>query len=119
MIGPVSARHATAKTTGSLEEAATYICREWIDEVYVDCPDSEYAPVNPRLCGFKRVFLPAGAKETVEIQLDPNTLTVVNEEGRRVSGGSHYVFYTGTSQPDARSIRLTGKKPVEICYERK
>ena len=104
--------------TAEIENHGSYDSGDVL-QVYVDCPDSEYAPANPRLCGFKRVFLPAGAKETVEIQLDPNTLTVVNEEGRRVSGGSHYVFYTGTSQPDARSIRLTGKKPVEICYERK
>lgn len=48
------------------------------------------------------------------MELDKNSFTVVNEEGERLVDGSHYELYVGVSQPDARSIELTGMKPIRL-----
>ena len=83
-------------------------------QVYVKAEDSDLAPLHARLCGFKRIEAGAGASGTTTVQLDPHTYEVIDEDGRRVSGGAHFVLYAGTSQPDARSVALTGKTPVAL-----
>ena len=89
-----------------------------VAEVYVECPDSSLAPLNPRLVGFARFHLAAGESGAVLISLDPHTYMVIDENGERVSAGDHFRFYVGTSQPDVRSVELTGKKPFELYCDR-
>ena len=91
---------------------------EDVVEVYVKCSDSPDAPVNPRLCGFSRISAGKGEEGTVRIPLDPYTFTVVNEDGVRVDGGENYLFYIGTSQPDPRSRKLTGRDPYTLSYRK-
>ena len=86
-------------------------------QVYVKCRDSRYAPRNPSLCAFKRVFLKAGEVQTVKIPLAAGAFTVVNEEGRRVIDGKDFAFYVGTSQPDERSAALTGAAAMEVLWQ--
>lgn len=87
-------------------------------QLYVKNQDSAYAPKHPSLCGFQRVALNPGEKKTLRIPMDPNTFTVINEEGQRIKDGSHFTIYAGCSQPDERSVELTGRRPVEIPCER-
>ena len=85
---------------------------ETVAQVYVRC-ESDLAPTHPRLCGFRRVALSAGEEKEVRVKLDALTWTVVDENGERqnVENG---VLYAGLNQPDARSVALTGMKPIEI-----
>ena len=83
-------------------------------QVYVDCYESEHAPDHPRLCGVKRIHVKAGETVRSRIRLDEFTYTVINEEGQRIPGGEKFRLYVGTSQPDERSLELTGRKPVMI-----
>ena len=86
-------------------------------QVYVKCQDSPYAPRNPALCAFERVFLRAGETRTLKIPLSADAFTVVNEEGRRIVGGKDFTFYIGTSQPDEKSAELTGFAPVKAEWK--
>ena len=81
-------------------------------QVYVRC-DSPWAPLHPRLCGFRRVSLEAGERKTVSVFLDPLTDTVVTDEGT-FEKALHYTLYAGLSQPDEQSVSLAGAKPIEI-----
>ncbi len=85
---------------------------ETVAQVYVQPKASPFAPKHPSLCGFKRVAVKAGECAQVVVPLNPNTFTVVNDEGERVSGGSEYTLYAGLSQPDARSAALMGQAPL-------
>lgn len=87
-------------------------------QVYVKAYGSEFAAGNPRLCGFKRSHFGPREKKEVFISLDRLTYTVVNDDGERISGGEDYRLYVGCSQPDKRSIELTGRKPVEIDFQK-
>ena len=64
------------------------------------------------LCGFQRVFLPAGAKKTISIPLAKNAFTSVDEQGTRGVYGTTFTLYAGISQPDEKSQQLTGTAPA-------
>jgi beta-glucosidase len=76
--------------------------------------DSEYAPKNPRLCGFERVSLAAGESVKVEIELDKEAFTDVDLNGVRDVFGENFTLYCGVSQPDEKSVELCGVKPAVI-----
>ena len=83
-------------------------------QVYVQNEGSEHAPRNPRLCGFARVNCPAGAQTEAVIEFEKKRLLVVGDSGEFVCEGTP-VLYVGVSQPDVRSLALTGHKCVEIA----
>ena len=103
--------HVTCSNRGGMDTGD-------VIQVYVDPVNSSDRPLHPRLCGFARVYVRAGETLSVDVRLDPLTYTVVNENGERCDGGGTYEFYTGVSQPDERSIELTGKWPVRITVTR-
>ena len=90
---------------------------EEVIQVYVKVMDSEFAPLHPRLCGFKRVALNCGEKKSVKIKLDQRAFMVVNENGEYIKDGNHVELYAGFSQPDETSIQLMGCKPVKLMAE--
>ena len=85
---------------------------ETVLQVYVAC-DSSYAPVHPRLCGFRRIALKRGETKAFEVQLDPYTDMVINDVGERCKV-DHYTLYAGICQPDELSVKLTGIQPAVI-----
>lgn len=91
----------------------TVDCQEVV-QVYIKNLDSKDAVKNHSLCAFTRISLSAGEEKVFDMELDKNSFTVVNEEGERLVDGSHYELYVGVSQPDARSIELTGMKPIRL-----
>jgi len=82
-------------------------------QVYVRNEGSENAPINPRLCGFKRFSLGAAEEKEIQLAIDKKQLLVANEDGAFVEEGK-IVLYVGVSQPDARSLALTGHACIEI-----
>ena len=82
-------------------------------QVYIHAPDNPNSPLHPALAGFRRVALAPGEEKRVEIPYDKNALTVVDENGSRVSAGSFFRVYAGLSQPDPRSVELMGMAPLE------
>ena len=105
------ARKNGEKVTAEIENTGT-MDGETVVQVYVRC-DSPDAPVHPRLCGFARISVPAGEKKTVTLPLDKLTDTVVNEQGNREKTGK-MTLYVGLSQPDEKSVRMCGVKPVVL-----
>ncbi|MCM1027734.1 MAG: glycoside hydrolase family 3 C-terminal domain-containing protein [Roseburia sp.] len=87
-------------------------------QVYVRALDSGDATPNGRLCGFARVSVKAGETVKVNVPIDKDALTVVNEDGKKVSGGSRYAFSVGFGQPDERTARLTGQETFAFTVVR-
>lgn len=90
------------KNGGSLPGAETV-------QVYIKAK-KEGAP-NWQLKGLKKVFLNPGDEETVLIKLQDKAFGLYDNEGRLIINEGEYEVYIGISQPDERSIRLTGKRP--------
>lgn len=87
---------------------------EEVLQVYVKKEDSVHDALHPSLCAFKRVALAAGEEKEVCIEIPQSAFMVVNEAGKRFIDGTHFRFYVGFSQPDAKSVALMGSKPVEV-----
>lgn len=83
-------------------------------QVYVKALDSADAVPNGKLCGFARVSVRAGETAWVSVPVDRDALTVVDESGEKVSGGSRFAVSVGFGQPDRRTEELTGRKT--FCF---
>lgn len=94
----------TAENQGSFDT-------EEVIQLYIKS-DADCAVPYHSLCGFQRVFLPAGAKKTLSIPLAKNAFTSVDEQGNRGIYGTTFTLYAGISQPDEKSQQLTGTAPA-------
>ena len=82
-------------------------------QVYCQNEGSENAPKNPRLCGFARVSIPAGASVEAEILIPQERFLVVDENGKQMEEGCP-VLYIGMGQPDEKTASLTGRQAVKL-----
>lgn len=88
------------------------------DEVvqcYIKNINSKYAVLNHSLAAFNRVSLEKGEREIVKLEVEKNSLEVVNDEGKRILDGKEFILYVGVSQPDERSLELTG---IEVLSQK-
>lgn len=83
-------------------------------QVYIKDEESNFAPLHPALCAFKRVSLKAGETKTVLLPIDYKSFTVVDNDGSRLMDGKRFSLYVGLCQPDAVSEKLTGQKPHKL-----
>lgn len=90
------------KNIGSMPGAETI-------QVYVKVKRDD-AP-NWQLKGLKKVYLNPNEEKTVSIELKDTAFGLYDNEGRLIIHEGEYEVFVGTSQPDERSIKLTGKKP--------
>ncbi len=81
-------------------------------QVYVAC-DHACAPLHPRLCGFGRVTVPAGASSRISVPLDKFTEYVIDGNGDRIQA-ERCTLFVGLSQPDEQSVAMAGSKPIRI-----
>ena len=79
-------------------------------QLYLRDEESPFAPPNPILCGFSRVFLAAGEEKTVSVPLDERAFTVVTDRGDRIPGSGNWTLYANFGRPDPRTEALTGRK---------
>ncbi len=63
------------------------------------------------LRGFRRIHLAAGASRTVTFGLSAKALSLIDDDGKRMLEPGAFTIAVGGSQPDARSVALTGKTP--------
>lgn len=87
---------------------------EDVIQIYIKDQESVYAVKNYSLCGFRRVSLEAGEEKTITMTVSNAAMTVVDEQGNRYIDSKNFTLYAGTSQPDAESVSLTGKTPVQL-----
>ena len=77
-------------------------------QVYIKDCDFSGATLNPSLCGFARVHVPAGGSVKTELILNKRAFTSVDDDGNRQVFGKDFDIFVGLQQPDARSKELTG-----------
>lgn len=85
-----------------------------VAQVYIKDHDSPCAVRNHSLCAVRRVTLAAGEKARITLPVGEAAFTSVDEAGVRAKVGKRYTLYVGGSQPDARSVALTGQAPLAV-----
>lgn len=82
-------------------------------EVYVKA-EAPGTP-NAQLKALSKVALAGGEEKRVTLHLPREAFELCDEEGvPRVIPGA-YTVWVGGSQPDARSVQLTGQSPLRLC----
>ena len=105
--GQIAVR-ASIKNVGSCEGAETV-------QVYVHAC-VEGAP-HYQLKALKKVVLKPGEEREVELILKDGDFGLYNKEGVKILNACEYEVFVGTSQPDARSIKLTGREPLKYVVK--
>lgn len=96
---------------------ASDIAAEEVVQVYVKDLESANAVKNTSLCCFKRIALQPKEEKEITLTVSAKALEAVDEKGDRYRDSSRFTLYVGCSQPDGRSVALTGKKPIELQVE--
>ncbi len=93
--------------------------REGTETVQVYVKAERQGTPNAQLKGIRKVTLQPGEVREVMIALPLAAFALYDEEANaRVERGS-YRIYVGGSQPDARSVALKGRRPLETVAEAK
>ena len=69
---------------------------------------------NPQLKSFQKVELAPGQKKELSVYLPISAFSLCDTDGKRYVEEGLYTIYVGDSQPDKRSIELTGKTPFKL-----
>ena len=85
---------------------------EEVIQCYIKDLNSEYAVPNYSLCGFKRIRLEPQEKKKIDISIPFDSLKAINGNGDKILDSREFILSIGISQPDKRSIELTGKAPI-------
>lgn len=102
----------TAKVTNTSDFDADEIV-----ELYTIHQSPVLASPHCSLRGFKRISLAAHASAEVSFTLHPEDLMQVNDDGEKVLESGAYTVTIGSSQPDARSEALLGRKVLRYEFE--
>lgn len=97
----------------AIENRSNFAADEVV-QVYVKNLTNPLAVKNHSLCAFERVRLASGERKTVTLTVRPEAFMVVGEDGARRRFDDRFRLHIGFTQPDARSVALTGKAPLEI-----
>jgi len=108
----------------TLEIAATVanIGSHTSDEViqlYVKDLEASVTVPHHDLRAFERITLAPGETRRVSFTLGARDFSLIDEQGRRVLEPGRFRLTLGGSQPDARSVALTGQTPLELELELK
>ncbi len=90
---------------------------EDVVQLYIKDVSSPDATVNPKLCGFRRIFLAQGEEREITLPLPASAFRVCNDQGEWTSGSGRWTLYASFGQPDKRTEALTGKKAVSCTIE--
>ncbi|MBQ6271984.1 MAG: glycoside hydrolase family 3 C-terminal domain-containing protein [Clostridiales bacterium] len=104
---------STAKASVTVQNQGD-VDTEDVVQLYIHNTTSANATPFPKLCGFKRVAIPAGEEIVVELTIEDSAFDVVNDEGEVVRDGNTFDLFAGVSQPDELSRELTGSSCVRV-----
>ncbi|MDR0409795.1 MAG: glycoside hydrolase family 3 C-terminal domain-containing protein [Spirochaetaceae bacterium] len=95
---------AQVKNTSSIDARETL-------QVYVSTPGTKEIH---SLCGMKPIFLRAGEESEFVIPLNKNAFSRYDDDGNMREIHGEHRLSVGFTQPDARSVKLYGIKPLEL-----
>ena len=98
---------STAKASVTVQNQGD-VDTEDVVQLYIHNTTSANATPFPKLCGFKRVAIPAGGEIVVELTIEDSAFDVVKDEGEVVRDGNNFDLLAGVSQTDELRHKLTG-----------
>ena len=127
-LGYTKFRYETIKIADCFKAGATVNCStivsnvgnrasEEVVQLYLKDVEASVEVPKWQLRGVKKVHLDAGEMKEVSFTLTPRQLALIDNEGKAVLEPGRFEIYIGGSQPDERSIRLTGTQVQSASFE--
>ena len=110
------APHESVEVSATVENAGTRTSDEVV-ELYVKDLEASTAIPHHELRGFERITLAPAEIRRVAFTLTPKDLALIDDRGQRVLEPGTFRITIGGSQPDARSVALTGQAPLGVDVE--
>ena len=85
-------------------------------QLYLKDMEASTRVPNWQLVDFQRVELQPGERQDVCFTIPARRMCVITDDGRTVLEPGAFTLTIGGSQPDERSVALTGKKPLEKVF---
>jgi beta-glucosidase len=70
-----------------------------------------------QLAGIRKLFLEPGCEKDVSFRLTPRQMALIDNDGKAILEPGVFEVYIGGSQPDARSLKLTGTSVLKASFE--
>jgi beta-glucosidase len=86
-------------------------------QLYVEDLEASCPVPSRDLRGFERLSLDPGEWRKISFTLRPRDLSLIDENGKRVLEPGRFRVTFGGSQPDARSVTLIGRAPLEAMLD--
>lgn len=99
----------------TVQNAGAHAGDEVVQAYVSDCEASCRTPLR-QLAAFARVRLAPGESRAVLLRIQRDRLMVTDIDGRRFLEPGEFRLSVGGSQPDARSVALTGRAPLETTF---
>jgi len=98
------------KNTGTWEANETV-------QLYLKDVEASVEVPKYSLKGIKKVHLKPGEQAEVTFTVTPRQMALINNEGKCILEPGVFEVYIGGSQPDKRSLELTGSNALKVSFE--
>ena len=120
--------YGAIKVAGSIKAGDTVSCSAIVKnvgkraseetvELYLKDVEASVEVPKWQLRGIKKVYLEPGEHTEVSFTLTPRQLALIDNDGKAVLEPGKFEIYIGGSQPDGRSISLTGTQVRMASFE--
>jgi beta-glucosidase len=106
----------SVKVSATVTNSGTRTSDEVVQLYVKDLEASSVVPHHD-LRAFERITLAPGESRTLDFTLTPRDLSLIDDRGKRVLEPGAFRITLGGSQPDARSVALSGQAPLAIEIE--
>lgn len=86
-------------------------------QLYLKDVEASVEVAKWQLRGTKKIFLELGEKKEVCFELTPRHMALIDNYGKAVLEPGKFEIYIGGSQPDERSVKLTGTPVQKAVFE--
>lgn len=86
-------------------------------QLYIKDVEASVRVPRWQLRGIRKIYLEPGEEKEVSFTITPKDMSLINEEGKRMLEPGLFEVYVGGSQPDKRSIELTGTEVLKATFE--
>ncbi|WP_077623229.1 glycoside hydrolase family 3 C-terminal domain-containing protein [Sediminibacillus massiliensis] len=90
---------------------------EEVVQMYVKDTEASLDIPKWQLKGVEKISLEAGGEKEVSFTVSPRDMALIDENGKCIVEPGKYKVFIGGSQPDQRSLELTGTDIIEFEFE--
>lgn len=102
--------------TAAVQNIGEYAAEETAQIYLRDVSASVRVP-NWQLAGIRKLYLQPGETAQLQFTITPRQMALIDEDGKCILEPGEFQVFVGTSQPDSRSVALTGMPVLSGAFQ--